>query len=313
MESLGRGTLIGSDDWPELSEPMSRSKTHPAGTRRISIGRVAAALLLSAIVGTVLFPKAASAAPRAPSWGFSVKGSNGYRLEVSTDGRSHVDVFVSDRTAYVEYDAPARVTDGLVEARIGRLGKIAMKFVPSGPPERSDEPNGCHGPRPNYQSGHVEGSFWFRGEHGYTSASTHRASALSERGFTGLCQAGGRPEVPNLVARAKTGRRSVAVSVYFREYEVATHAEITELVGALSIWREVGLAAPLGAASVEPDGSVLISPPSPFSGSVRYSAQSAAARWAGNLSAVVPGLGPVRLAGRQFHVSERLPLPASTS
>jgi hypothetical protein len=284
-----------------------------ASLGRVVVRRVLAAAFLAAVISAAVLRVSASAASLAPSWGFSLKGSNGYRLYISTDGQDHVDVLVHDRAVYVEYVAPARTKNGLVEAHIGGLGKIAMIFVPSGPPERSKEPNGCHGPRPTYQSGHVEGRFWFRGEHGYTSASTDRTPALSERGFSGLCQGGGRPEIPNLVVRAKSGHRAISVSVFFREYEVATHAEITEQVGALSIWREAGLAAPLGTATPGSDGSVLISPPSPFSGSVLYTPQATVARWTGDISAAFPGLGTVSLAGPRFRVSTRLPLPSSVS
>lgn len=276
-------------------------------------GRRTCIALIATLAVALGLPALASASSAAASLGFTVPASNGYQLDVTTDG-DHVGILVSGRVAFVEYEVPATTKHGVVEAHFGGLGSIAMKFIPAGPPRRSVEPNGCHGRRPTYQKGHLVGDFRFRGEGGYAVATSHRAAGYAERGFTGLCGgAGGHPEVPNLVAHARSGHRAVTVSTYFREYEVATHAEVTERIGAMNIWRAVGLAGPLGVASLGSDGSVLVSPPSPFSGSAGYLPHSSGARWAGNLTAAFPGLGPVRLAGPRFKVSVRSPLPSSLS
>ena len=116
-------------------------------------------------------------------------------------------------------------------------------------------------------------------------------------------------EIPDLAAREGSGRRTVTVSAYLRGYEVSTHAEVVEQFGGLNILRAVGLAAPLTAATVEPDGSTTISPPPPFSGTVQYTPGSPGPRWTGDLAADFPGIGTLRLAGPRFQVSERSPLP----
>lgn len=251
----------------------------------------------------------ASADSNGPSWSFSVPGSHGYRVDVSA-AAGYLHVLVGGRAAYIEYVTRAQGRGGVIAGDIGKLGKIAMRFLPSGPPRRSDEPNGCHGHRPTVQSGHFVGRFWFRGEGGYVSAYARRAVGYYEHGFRGLCQGdGGRPLRPNLSARAKSGSRSISVAIFLREDEAATHAEVVEHVGGLHIWREVGLAGPPTTSSVESDGSILISPPPPFSGSVRYSPLSPGASWTGDLSADFPGLGSLALAGPRFRVSARqLPL-----
>lgn len=270
------------------------------------------AAILGVAIISLLAPSPASAESVRPPWSFSLAGSNGYSFFVSAGGHHAVEVLVSKRGTFIEYDSSATVKGDLVEATIGQLGEIKMKFVPSGLPTRSGEPNGCRGPRPTVQKGHVIGTFQFRGERGYTSASTNRARAFSERGFTGICQGGGHPEVPNLVARSTSRTRSTSIAEYFREYEVATHAEIAERVGSLKIFRTIGFAAPLSAASIEPDGSIKFSPPAPFAGSVLYTARPSGGGWTGDLSAIFPGLGRVSLAGPRFRATVLSPLPPAT-
>jgi hypothetical protein len=271
------------------------------------VALVALALLLFVGVGATVGPvPSAAASSNGPSWSFTIPGSHGYEVSVSA-APGYLTVFVDGRSSDVEYLVRTRDrSQGMLEGDIGEFGKIAMRFVPSESPRRSDEPNGCHGHRPVVQKGHFVGRFWFRGEDGYTSVSVRRAVGYYEHGFRGLCQGPvGEPLRPNLTARAATRSRSISVAVYFREYEVSTDAEVVEHVEGIRIWRFVGLAGPLSASSFEPDGSIFISPPSPFSGSAEYTPGSSGGSWVGNLSADFPGIGPLGLAGPRFKVSAR--------
>lgn len=274
---------------------------------RPSLPLVASAVVILAaalvLIGPVSSAIADSKGPSGPSWSFSIPGSRGYDISVSA-ASGHLDVFVHGHASDTEYLFRGHDRGGDLEGDIGTLGTVAMRFVPSERPRSSEEPNGCHGHRPTVQRGHFVGRFRFRGEAGYTSASVQRAVGYYEHGFRGLCQGGGEePLRPNLTARASSRSRSTSVAVYFREYEVSTEVEVVEHVGALRISRFVGLAAPVSAAAVEPDGSIVISPPSPFSGSVRYSPESSNAPWIGDLSADFPGIGSLALAGPRFKVS----------
>jgi hypothetical protein len=57
------------------------------------------------------------------------------------------------------------------------------------------------------------------------------------------------------------------------------------------------------AAGVEP-GFVFVRPPKPFSGTATFTGvDPATSTWTGSLSAWLPGLGPVRFAGRRFSSS----------
>ena len=110
---------------------------------------------------------------------FTLNGSNGYRILVladsrRADGRGEVLLFVGRRQSGVSYFAPANVTDSHIEADLGWLGHIAVRFIPSG---AVDEESACGGDPTQFEGGVYEGSIEFDGEQGYTSASATRVRA----------------------------------------------------------------------------------------------------------------------------------------
>jgi hypothetical protein len=285
------------------------------GRRRIGTA-IAIAILLAAISSSpaLASPQGRSGRTVIPGYRYSsfhLRGTNGYELDVSTVGADHLAVELFSGPNYVSYLTPAKIGHDRVEAKIGGLGRIMMEFKPSGPPQKSTEPQGeCRGRRPLGQYGVFKGWFGFRGERGFTAVKANRVEGYREESFREVCKGGGRngyaeepPLEPDLAARASRGDRAVSVEIFLKPEELSTHAAIRERRGRLEIERMIGIAGERGLYLPQSDGSALITPPAPFTGEAEYRPEAlAGAPWTGTLSAPFPGLGVVRLAGNRFEV-----------
>jgi hypothetical protein len=243
---------------------------------------------------------------------FQLRARSGFEVQVATVGDHHVLLQFVSQPDYVSYLAPARIGGGQIDAKIGGLGEIEMRFKPSGPAKRSSEPQGqCRGRRPLIEKGVFVGRFRFRGERGFTAVDTSRVEGLREESFREVCRGGGRngfaeqgPLKADPTARTGGGNRTVSVEVFTGSERLVTEATVRERVAGLLIERTVIVGGEGSRYSPQSDGSALISPPSPFSGEVDYRPPSLGGDpWDGTLSASFPGVGVVRLAGKQFSVS----------
>lgn len=283
------------------------------------------AMFTTVVLSAVLTPLAGATAPPThaepghtvipPYRGlsFHLRSTHGYEVAVRTAGSDRLVIEASSRGTYLEYTVPAHNSDNRIEAKIANLGAIAMRFDPSGPLERSTEPQGeCKGRRERFQRGAFHGRFRFRGERGFTTVRASRASGSFSHSFREVCAGknAGRndnPELqPTLIARSNAGGRSLAVEVFLGEESASFHAIVVEKRSGLRVERTLIQGAGPNSYLPEPDGAATLIPPLPFTGTVKYQPPSIGGEaWSGSLSASFPGLGPIALAGHGFRVTDR--------
>jgi len=279
----------------------------------LGIAIVLALSAASPVLGSPALHRRQTVIPPSRYTSFVLRGTNGFQVFVSTAGSSHVAVELFSGSDYVSYLAPASISHDRVEARIGSLGRIAMRYEPSGSWRPSTEPQGqCRGRIPRLQNGVFLGHFNFRGERGFTTAGTTRVRAFRRESFREVCKGGGRngfgeqpPLKPNVIATATLGGRAVSVELFLKPEELSTHASVREKRGSLLIERTIGIAGEDSRYAEQSDGSVLVTPPPPFRGEADYRPGASGGRvWTGTLAAPFPGLGVVPLAGGDFSVSQ---------
>lgn len=261
---------------------------------------------------------------------FTVQGTNGYSITVSGEGRSgsgrgggEIEISVKSRDADVVYLGRGTFTPTGMNASFGHLGKLSVRFRPSGKVSRVRVPKKCLKERPPIamaRLGTFVGSFRFRGKRGYTEVSAHRM-----RGGIGdpLAIEGGKPECEwhataaekkeeeesiQLTASSKASGVSFSAaplfgswggkrSARFKGDDLFIASQSERAKGVQLILRVVAAAGP-------PDDfvfdtaltSATVTPPSPFTGSASFQRNAdGSTSWTGSLSVPVPGLGTVGL------------------
>lgn len=295
-------------------------------SRRLSIRdtRIAAvtAALLLAVLPALLPPAARGAGPGGSrpqlSAAFSVRGTNGYRIDVERNGgtltvavsggRPPIGTFsrggvprppsrgngaTSVYRAHVPGSDPRRI-----DARLGRLGRIAVDFEPSGrtrvTPMRSGDGTGCgEGVRVRRRLGAFVGTVEFQGEGGYTSVRAARVPGSVgtplARGCAGASSSSRAAAVLSAVNR-RTSTRFEAKTTAAGAVFLATWQE--PLGDGIVVWRRAYAGAPRDAFTFgDGSGWARVSPPAPFTGSARYTAGTDGVRhWRGTLAATFPGI-----------------------
>jgi hypothetical protein len=213
----------------------------------------------------------------------------------------------------VSYRVHGRVRNGRIHARFGRRGVLSMRFVSSGPFSPTTEPQGdCHGRPAEVREGIFNGAFRWRGEGGFSSASTHDVRGISVRTYREVCKgetaATGRDEVAPPLLRARSASATQAI----REVEVfSAPSEVGQLVGrvvetksGLHVERTVfSLLSDMGV-QTDSEGNVIVRAAGAFRGLAEFRADPGEAeRWRGDLEADFPGRGFLPLAGSPFEVA----------
>jgi hypothetical protein len=261
---------------------------------------------------------------------FTLRASDGYRITVSGEaGNGPDDVELSARRGNedVEYNARGTVTATGIEASFGRLGKVSLRFLPSGVVRRVRVAKTCVKSRPpvvSAQLGSFVGTIRFRGEGGYTKVRADRANG-------GL----GDPLAiaPKLKCEAglKSEKRQEAGVVRLTASDLAPHGGIYFEAWASPLSRLALLTGPstpqddaytfivfavekkermiIFRAAVAPGpagdfvfdsalSSATVIPPVPFSGSGSFQRDAdGTIAWTGDLAVALPGRGSVPLAG----------------
>jgi hypothetical protein len=254
--------------------------------------------------------------PGAEYRAFHLRGTHGASIFVAADADGSVEVVVFQRFGLAEYRTQGSSSGNRVKARFRGLGRMDMRWKPSGQAEQTSEPQGdCKGRKALVQQGVFVGSFSFRGESGYTKASAGRAKGFSVRSFREVCKgpdAGPEPSTrpeETLVADHREPRREVQFRASTRatwgrrieEFEAA----LTERSPNLTIQRvALGGGEPTaGQFSFDHDaGTASVSPPEPFLGSADLNPTSSEP-WSGDLAVSFLGVGEVPLAGLGFKAS----------
>lgn len=264
---------------------------------------------------------------------FSLRGSNGYRITVSGDPGGHgpadVEINIDNPTGGVFYLGHGTVSPRGMHATFGRVGKISVRFHPSGKERRVRVSKACLKNRPptvTAQLGTFVGTVRLHGENGYTSVVAHRAIgglgdplAISR----GKLQCGWYPstaerkeeeESVQLTAADKSSGVYFSASPLFRgspqpggatgrptsgkgkDLFLAIQGERRE---GLLVIRTAGAAAPSSAFSFDPAlTSATVTPPPPFTGAATFERNAdGSTSWTGSLGVSMPGLGLVSLTG----------------
>jgi hypothetical protein len=267
---------------------------------------------------------------------FSLRGSNGFVLDVTSEG-GEVTVIASERRPPVAtftasgrprsaatgngassvYTAPPKSAGpGTVDAGLGALGRIAVQFRPSGRRIVSTARRVCGRPlRIVRRLGTFVGTIRFEGEAGYTAV-----AAASARGSVGTplpsdCGAPGsspgaavvsspstllRPLARGAVLFAEDPRRGSRFRAAPAAGGVSFRARVEERNDdGVTVVRRAQAGAPTSAFDFDPALSwAAVRPPAPFSGTARFAAR-AGTHWTGSLRVTFPGLS-VPLTGAGF-------------
>jgi hypothetical protein len=316
------------------------------------LGRRLRAALVCAVVGTAQLAVAAGAPaqarslPTGPSQAcpiahirlnvnyscageFVLRGSNGYKITVSADPEAGgtVQLTAEGHGGAVDYLAHGRANAKGIEARFGRLGRISVRFHPSGRSRHLRVPKRCLAKRPPVVSsrlGWLVGTIRFRGERGFTQVSAHRAPGGFGDPLTNTptkleCEsresaAEHKRELESAILDGAPRNREVAFSAFplfgSQSHPFGAHgnpagrpdlflALAFERSGKMSILRS---AAALGGSEdfLFDDAltSATVTPPAPFTGTGTFQRRpDGTTSWTGSLSVALPGLGSVGLTG----------------
>jgi hypothetical protein len=247
---------------------------------------------------------------------FSIHGTHGSEVfvAVSPGGLVEVTVFQLRKSGIVEYAVRGSYEDDQIKARFPGLGRIKMRWKPSGKPEVTDEPQGdCVGRKALIQEGRFVGRFSFRGERGYTEAKAKRVEGRTIQTFREVCKgtdAGPQPSTSSeeiLTADNRgDGKREIGFEAWSKE-EWGSRIEGFEAV-LIERRRDIGIrrftfsgGEPVAGQFIFDNQarSALVAPPGPFNGSAELT-DSPSERWTGNLSVSFLGVGRVSLAGPGF-------------
>lgn len=285
--------------------------------------RTCASLLACLLLALLAAAPAASAKPGyfvfsgGKSIGFSLKGSNGYWIEIGKEG-GEVRLLASKEESAVTYSVRSLAPRGNeIRARFPGLGRIAVRFRPLRPP-RTIEPHpfpGCKGGETVKQPGHFVGTIRFRGERGYTSVRATRVRAAIETTAKEVCKRSDNgPEREEdrteLFAVSESGREGVGFSADTTVIPEVTSttsfsATTVELRRGMSIYRNtfaLGKESDILPGDTRPFPlSATITPPPPFQGSAEFQRTAEGeSTWTGSLTVPLPGLGRVALTGPDF-------------
>jgi hypothetical protein len=249
--------------------------------------------------------------------GFELRGSNGYRIQVITAGRQLVLLGASKGQVAASYAVEGNIHGDRIEARLGSLGRISVRFVSSSRSQRrGSRSKRCTDPFDLVQKGRFLGTIKFAGERGYTKVDSRGA-----RGFVF-----GLPENPcgtqsatsslalpptrlttHLVAVAKGGRKSYSLEASrFGGDQISLSASIEERRPRMDIFRVAsttvgGENAFVSSGVGRHPAHATLSPPKPFSGTGVFEEGSPpSSSWRGSIAVWLPGAGKVRMAGERF-------------
>lgn len=287
--------------------------------RRLIVCLCAAAL----VAGAVAAPAAAEGEAETGAFGsFRLKGTNGYSLLVLALSRpqfKHGEILVvagrqsEGGSDSVLYFTSAKVTPDSIDADLGPVGAISLRFEPSRPPERVH--TGCkRGGAVTYEPGVWAGEIEIAGEEGFTRVSRTRAKAVPSPFFgtgcggTGIGETSGQgPDAARLIARSATRKHAIHLQANknHRNARVRVEASLEERRVGLLVSREVVRFSPASSFSFDSDLRIAtVTPSAPFSGSATFHRGAKPAdQWAGTLSLDFPGRADVHLAGRRFNAA----------
>jgi hypothetical protein len=271
------------------------------------------ALVLFLVVLAALAAIAPTAGAAAPQHALSFElHADGFWIQGrSAPGSDRVRLLLDRKGEVAYYSARARLGDGTVKARFGRLGSLDFKFVPA----RREGPLGCGGEY-GAQYGIFKGSLIFHGEHHYADVDAPRAHGWFQTHPIRHC---GRATASRAAPVAETGVRLEGWTSYslplnfFESFTESRKAGVRVGFTALSAERREGMLIERGAQlyagtrtflwNLE-TGTATLEPPAPFTGRAFFRREpGGGSRWWGSLRAPILGGRPMRVTGADFHIT----------
>ncbi len=242
---------------------------------------------------------------------FTVNSSNGYSIVVlgaRAKGKrpARVTMYVSRPGQLAIYSKPARVTRAGMWASFGKLGRVAMRFHPSGKFALEQPP--CERQKIIFRSGFYAGSIVFHGEEGYTGLTARRAKADLRFFLGALCPGSlksvGRGPGADLSVEPRGQKSGFGFEAIKNGPDNPTYygAVVREKRGPTLIYRAAGGTAKSSAFDYDNSLSkAIVSLPEPFSGTAIFQRGAGGTNsWLGDLSVDLPGRSDLPLAGSGF-------------
>lgn len=226
------------------------------------------------------------------------------------------------------------LASGVLRARFGTIGRVALRFQPGGKVKVGRRAKHCRGSRPQTEFGVYRGSVSLRGEGGYFHLRTRAAAGTRNRTFRLSCAHGqahqvqskalyeyvfpsegfittnGAGNIAQLRAVSEAGGRYVSVRASHFQGSgpgAEVRASTLEQQPGMAIGRTVEVNGEAGTLLTSLPGehpaTAMLAPPAPFHGKAEYAENSATShRWTGTLAVSLPGLD-VPLTGASFATS----------
>ncbi len=284
---------------------------------------------LAALAVLLIVPTAAAANPDSSVMQFRLPASNGYTMQVKTEGeQTAVSLWRGDPKIRATYYAADSALDGAIDASFGALGHIDVRFQPSEMTELVQIPRGqrpvpgCRQPhRLRRRLGTFTGTISFAGEDAYASVAAAQAHGSVGPSARPRCGGGATASSLGVGAYDRAVEHVWAIgdailmnrSLASPENEdstllLASAAKGLTRFGAyrveipapgLAVTREVEVNGPYESFAYDHGlQAATLRPPAPFSGEARFSGRRR--RLSGNLTVEFPGLAPQRLTGGDF-------------
>jgi len=284
--------------------------------RRSLVLSVAAGVASMLVVSTAAAKPGYFVFPAYRTTELTVKGSHGYTLHAEQLRRGGAYLLASRRQDAVGYFLPhARAQFGEIRAHFPGVGRIAVSFHPRSTYRERVFP-GCTGEATTIQKGVFTGTIELQGENGFTAVhATHAKGEVVEAGREVCKRSGDHGEAfdgNTLFAVARRGSSTVAVSA--TEFPTRSIIEPSDLFFRAFLWRRragmyiqnLAFAHTKKPSAFAVDegiwpASATIAPPSPFVGTASFGREAdGSLSFTGNLTAELPGIGRVTLAGPRF-------------
>lgn len=248
---------------------------------------------------------------------FSLQGTHGYSIVISArpeEGSQEegVRVFVGRKGSTADYEVPAKVTGKKIEARLGEVGRISVKFHPRGKP-RIAHIKCNRSAELRYQPGVWRGRIEFNGEEGFTEVKARSAKEITWPLLLIACPYISEPEeegaeLPGARLEAWSKSHSIFLEAITNRpgVPVKTFAALSEQRGPLHVDRFVRGTYPGEGFAFDSnlDTATLSPAQAPFSGTALYNRSAEPQeRWTGDLTIDFPGRSNVSLTGTSFQTT----------
>jgi hypothetical protein len=259
--------------------------------RRSHVLLLCALAALAAHCGTAAARPGYEVAERSLQLKLSPGASNGYAVEIATEGHRRVTLTARKGSASVAYETIGQVSRRGIEADFGKLGHISVRFEgerrplpgPLPPSLEAQLPDlhlphrKCHGRKPVREVGNFSGSIRFEGENGFTRIDAQRSRGEVRRFYTRICErfpgSAGRkiPKLPDsildfgvsiLYAADASPSRKVTFEAVGLELGLPGEKGGTIFFSSAKIFeRKEGMGISRAALEIGDEGSVILSPP----------------------------------------------------